>query len=66
LRFWRRKQRFEVGGSMLEGETLEPRSRQIPWYGTPRRGTETGRRTYRTEDLRGGGREMDVSEGRSG
>jgi len=47
---------------MLEGETLEPRSGQIPWWGKPRRGTEGGRRTYRTECSRGGGREMAVSE----
>jgi len=65
LRFWRRKQRFEVGGSRLEGKRLEPRSGQIPWCREPRRGTETGRRTYRTEGSRGGGRKMAVSEGRS-
>src|SRR5579864_8644360 len=63
LRFWHRRQRFEDGGSRLGEKRLEPRSRQIPWCGEPRRGTETGRRTDRTEDSCGGGREMAVSEG---
>src|SRR5579859_4723766 len=59
LRCWRRKQ-SEAGGSRLEAKRMDPRCRQIPWRGKPRRGTETGRRTYRTEDSCGGGREMAV------